>query len=172
MQNHFGWSKVTHSWKKKAVKRRKKKSENFLKLFLKLFIHLKNLQFDQHQKLKSCIEEHKLPDIFCFSLNHCRMLVRACCQVLGMADTTMNRRWSEHIDRCKEKEEHKLRTDCNLSLELERLELSNCYGTTSLEVLSVEKITEDVDQSKSKLRIKKKLIFAFFKGDCDDKKLL
>lgn len=65
-----------------------------------------------------------------------------------------------------------MRTDCNLSLELERLGLSNCYGTTSLEVLSVEKITEDVDRSKSKLKMKKKLIFAFFKDDCDEKKLL
>lgn len=33
MQNHFGWSKVTHSWKKKAVKRRKKNRKIFLNCF-------------------------------------------------------------------------------------------------------------------------------------------
>ena len=60
-----------------------------------------------------------------------------------------------------------MRMDCSLSLERGRLGLSNCYGTTSWEVLSAE--NEDVDRSKSKLRMNEKLIFAIFKGDCDKK---
>lgn len=122
------------------IAERRQNSTQKMFLFTEQFI----LWFDQHQKLNSCIVEHKLEDISDFSLIHCRIWACACCQVLGMADTTMSKLESAHIDHCTDREAHKLHKDCNLFVELECKELTCCVEASSWMVAWV--FTEDVDR--------------------------
>lgn len=165
MQNHLSW------WSKVwliAERRQNSTQKNFSKMFL--FTEKFILRFDQHQKLNSCIVEHKLEDISDFSLIHCRIWVCACCQVLEMAGTTMSKHESARIDHCTDREAHKLHKDCNLFVELECKELTCCDEASSWMVVWV--FTEDVDRSKSKLRMRWNFCFVSFKGDCDGKILI